>query len=69
VALRPCLRADARLDVDGGVRRIGRVLGVGNDTELHLDSVGHWGSSARLLGRGGIIALVSLEPTLEGARA
>src|SRR6185503_20347032 len=57
MALGARLRSDARLDVERGVRRIWGVLGVGNDTELHLGPVGHWVLAASLLGRGGIIAL------------
>jgi hypothetical protein len=41
VALCSRLRPDARLDVDRGVGRIGRVLRVGDDAELHLEPVGH----------------------------
>ena len=43
MALGPRLGADARLHVERGVGRIWGALGVGDDTELHLDPVGHWG--------------------------
>ena len=57
VALRPRLRTDARLHVERGVRRIGRLLRVGDDAELHLDPVGHGGPRCQLAGVGaGIIA-------------
>jgi len=39
--------------VERGVRRIWGSLGVGDDTELHLDPVGHRVLVASLLGSGG----------------
>jgi hypothetical protein len=39
--------------VDRGIRRIWGALGVGDDTELHLEPVGHWGPSARVAASGG----------------
>ncbi len=53
MALGPRLGAHARLHMERCVRRIWGALGVGDDTELHLEPVGHWGPlPGCLVGRG-----------------
>ena len=62
VALGPRLGADARLHVERGVGRICGALGVGDDTELHLDPVGHWVLCQVAVGRGLSHAISSRQP-------